>query len=206
MSTIITVNVRNNSANLQNMFFFQKPADYTGGPQVYTNSLYTAPLLPNATSGAVLTFSINMQFYAGAQQQVNPPRVGESCGMLSASQPIGLTPASGGTPTNNTTSMILTPSLGLSVPVSTDGPQAGSFRIITPTYNPIALYNIGSAVNTVQGGIALSNFVEAQPTQNVDCQPVLKFYVATGTYTAGTVMNFTSSSATAALCDATPGY
>lgn len=103
--------------------------------------------------------------------------------------------------------MTVSPSLGLSVPVSTSGPQTGSFRIITPVFNPVLNnYNAGSAVQTLTGGITLSNFVTAQPNSNLDCQPIIIFYVQTGTYTAGTVMNFTSSSATAAVCNATPGY
>lgn len=207
MPTPITINVKNNSSSLQNFFFFQQPAIYTGGQSVYTNSLYTQALLPYATSGAVLTFSVILQYYAGVQQQVQPPQVGQPSGQLAASQPIGLTPAAGGAPTNNTTTMTASPSLGLSVPVSTSGPQTGSFRIITPVFNPVLTnYNAGSAVQTLTGGITLSNFVTAQPNSNLDCQPIIIFYVQTGTYTPGTVMNFTSSSATAAVCDATPGY
>jgi len=207
MATMITINVRNNSPVLQNFFFFQQPAIYTGGAQVYSNSLYSQALLPYATSGAVLTFSMVLQNYAGVQQQIMPPQVGQPSGQLAAIQPIGLTPAPGGAPTNNATTMTVSPSLGLSVPVTTSGPQQGSFRIITPVFNPVlANYNAGSAVQTLMGGIILSNFVTAQPNTNLDCQPIIKFYVQTGTYTAGTVMNFTASSATAALCDATPGY
>lgn len=207
MATTITINVRNNSSLLQNFFFFQQPAVYVGGQEVYTNSLYSQAVLPYASSGAVLTFSVVLQYYAGVQQQVNPPVIGQPSGQLAASQPIGLTPAQGGTPTNNTTMMTVSPSLGLSIPVSTAGPQAGSFRIVSPVFNPVlANYNAGSAVQTLTGGIILSNFVTAQPNNNIDCQPIIKFYVQTGTYTAGTVMNFTSSSATAAVCDATPGY
>ena len=207
MATTITINVTNNSPTVQNFFFFQQPAVYSGGAQVYTNSLYTQTLLPYATSGAVLTFTMVLQYYAGVQQQVSPPQVGQASGQLAAIQAIGLTPASGGTPTNNTTNMTVSPSLGLSVPVSTSGPQAGSFRIVTPTYNPVLnAYNAGSAVQALSGAITLSNFVTAQPNTNLDCQPVIKFYVQTGTYTPGTVMNFTSSSVNAALCDATPGY
>jgi hypothetical protein len=207
MATPITINVRNNSSVLQNFFFFQQPAVYTGGQEVYTNSLYTQALLPYSTSGAVLTFSVILQFYAGVQQQVSPPIVGKPSGQLAASQPIGLTPAPGGAPTNNTTTMTVKPSLGLSVPVSSSAPQTGSFRIITPVFDPVlANYNAGSAVQTLTGGITLSNFVTAQPNSNLDCQPVIIFYVQTGTYTPGTVMNFTSSSATAAVCNATPGF
>ncbi|HTV38859.1 MAG TPA: hypothetical protein VMF12_20700, partial [Xanthobacteraceae bacterium] len=65
MATTITINVRNNSSLLQNFFFFQQPAVYVGGQEVYTNSLYAQPVLPYASSGAVLTFSVVLQYYAG---------------------------------------------------------------------------------------------------------------------------------------------
>lgn len=207
MAAPITINVRNNSPSLQNFFFFQQPASYAGGAQVYSNSLFTQPLLPYATSGAVLSFSLLFQHYAGVQQQVIPPIVGQPSGQLAASQAIGLTPPQGVTPTNNTTTMTVSPSLGLSIPIPTSGPPVGSFRITTPVYNPVLTnYNAGSALQTLTGGIILSNFITAQPNSNLDCQPALIFYVATGTYSAGTVVNFTSSSATGAVCDATPGY
>lgn len=207
MPTPITIVVTNNSPTVQNFFFFQKPAIYIGGQEVYSNSLYTAPLLPFTTSGASLTYSLLLQFYAGAQQQVSPPVVGQSSGQLSAIQAIGLTPAPGGQPSNNTTTMTLTPSLGLSPAVSTVGPEAGSFRIVTPTFNPIVdLYNAGAAVQALDGEVTLSNFVTCPPTSNLDCQPILQFYVQTGNFTPGTVMNFTASSINAALCDATEGY
>jgi hypothetical protein len=204
MATMITINVTNNSPTLQDFFFFQGPALYGGGQQVYSNSLYTSALLPYATSGAVLSFTMILQNYAGVQQQVSPPQIGMPSGQLSATQAINVT---GSAPTANTTTMMVSPSLGLSVPVFTSGPQHGSFRIVTPAYNPVlAAYNAGSAVHTLQGGVILSNFVTAQPNINLDCQPTVKFYVQTGTYTPGTVMNITSSSINAALCDATPGY
>ncbi|WP_420134456.1 hypothetical protein [Rhodopseudomonas sp.] len=207
MPTTITINVTNNSNVLQNFFFFQQPAAYSGGQQVYTNSLYSQALLPYSTSGAVLTFTMILQYYAGVQQQVQPPQVGQPSGQLAAIQAINLTSASGGPQTNNTTNMTVSPSLGLSVPAYTAGPQAGSFRIVTPTFNPVLTnYNAGSAVQSLSGAITLSNFVTVQPNNNLDCQPIIKFYVQTGSYTAGTVMNFTSSSINAALCDATPGF
>jgi NADH:ubiquinone oxidoreductase subunit 6 (subunit J) len=84
MATTITINVTNNSPTVQNFFFFQQPAVYSGGAQVYTNSLYTQTLLPFATSGAVLTFTMVLQYYAGVQQQVSPPQVGIPSGQLAA--------------------------------------------------------------------------------------------------------------------------
>lgn len=206
MATTITINVTNKSSYLQNFYFFQQPAIYTGGQEVYTNSLYTQALLPHKTSGAMLSFQIVLQYYAGVEQQIVPPAVGQASGQLAAIQAIDLTPAAGGAQTNNTTSMMVQPSLGLSPSVSTKGPQAGSFRIITPTFNPtLGNYNAGSAVQSLTGAITMSNFVTAQPNNNLDCQPVIMFYVQTGTFTPGTVMNFTNSSINAAICDATQG-
>ena len=206
MSTLITINVTNNSVFTQNIFFFQEPARYVGGHEVYSNSLYTNTLQPYDNSGAVSTFSVLLQYYAGVQQQVTPPQIGQPSGYESAIRPIDLTPAAGA-PTNNTTNMTLTPSLGLSLPTSSNGPLPGSFRIVTPAFNPgLTPYNAGSAVQRLGGGIILSNFVTAQPSQNIDCQPILKFYVSTGSYLPGTVMDFTNSSATAALCDASTGF
>jgi hypothetical protein len=204
MATMITINISNNSPTPQSFFFFQQPAQYRGGAQVYTNSLFTAPLLPKESTGAVLSFTMMLQYYAGVQQQMAPPAVGQPSGQRVAGQAIGLTPAPGSQPTANTTTMSVSPSLELSAPVSTVGPQPGSFRIVTPTYNStLAAYNAGSAIQTSQGGVTLSNFVTAQPNINLDCQPVFKFYVEKGIYTAGTVINFTQSSAYAAVCDAT---
>jgi hypothetical protein len=77
--------------------------------------------------------------------------------------------------------------------------------VTTPVFQPPAVFNVGSAV-AANGGIVLSNFVQADPNSNTDCQPILKFYVQTGDYTPGAVMNFTQSSATAALCDFTGGH
>jgi hypothetical protein len=208
MAAPITINVTNGSLSLQNFFFFQQPAHYSASAEVFTNSLYTAPLLPSSTSGAMLSFTPILQVYAGVQQQVKPPQVGQLSGLLSAMQPIAVAPPAGAALANDTTTMTVSPSLGLSVAASsTPGPPAGSFRIVVPTFNPVlAKYNAGLAVQSISGQIILSNFVTAQPTSNLDCQPAMIFYVATGSYGAGTVINFAGSTANAAKCDATPGF
>ena len=146
-----------------------------------------------------------MQFYAGIQEANNPPAVGQSSGYSSASRPIDLAlPQGEPNEVNDYTEAGLDP-LTLSVPVFGVGIQPGAFRINTPTFSSPPFYNVGSAVSC-QGSIVLSNFVQANPNSNTDCQPILKYYVATGTYTPGTVMNFTQSSASAATCDFTGGY
>jgi hypothetical protein len=202
MSTLLTINVRNFAPQAQSFYFFQEPAKYTGAGQVYSNSLYHAYLGSYNDTGAILTFRVNLQFYAGIQQTNQMPAVGQSSGYLSASRPIELTKASGA-PTNNSTMASVNP-VGLAPATYTQAVQNGAFRITTPVYDLGNSYNVGSAVE-VQGGIVLSNFVLANPNSNTDCQPILKFYVQTGQYTPGTVMNFTQSSVSAAVCDFTEG-
>ena len=201
MSTLLTINVTNNEAT-QGFYFFQQPAIYTGGGQVYSNSLYSQTLANYGTSGSQLTFEVNLQFYAGIQQANTVPQVGQSSGYSSASRAIDLATTDG--KGNDSTIASVNP-LSLSAPANTAGVQPGAFRITTPVFSAPPYYNVGSAVN-VNGGIVLSNFVQANPNSNTDCQPILKYYVATGLYTPGAVMNFTQSSATAALCDFTGGY
>lgn len=207
MSTLYTINVTNNSPTNQAFFFFQKPAVYTGGANVYSNSIYNQELQPYASSGAVLTFLFQQQYYAGVQTRVQPPIVGQASGYTTASQPIDLTMQSG-VETNNTTLMSVNPSLGLTPASYTPGVQPGAYRIVTPQFNPtLKQFNAGLAVkNSLTGAVVLSNFINAEPSKNIDCQPVLTFYVQTGGYEAGTVINFTTSSVGAAKCDTTTGY
>ena len=207
MDTLITINIVNNSSSFHDFFVFQQPAIYTGGQQVYSNSLWSQGILPSSQGGSSATFTMLQQSYAGVQQQIVPPAVTAVSGYSSAIRAIGLTPAAGGTPTNNTTNMIISPALGLTPPTSTTGPQTGAFRIVTPQYNPtVTPYNAGLASQSPSGLVTLSNFVVAQPKQNIDCQPVLKFYVQAGDDKPGTVIHFTNSSISAALCDATTGF
>lgn len=205
MSTLIRINVTNNSPYVNNFFFFQQPAEYTGGEEVFSNSLLSTTILPASQGGSVYTFLLNLQYYAGVQQRFTLPEVGKPSGYMSAIQPVEITPATGSV--NNSVTMMNKPALGLKPAVADSGVQKGAFRIVSPVYNPgLEQYNGGSAVRMPNGSVVLSNFVTIKPSTNLDCQPVLKFYVQTGDYSAGTVMNFTSSSVNAALCDATEGF
>jgi len=202
MSTILTINVTNRGNFTQVFYFFQQPAVYSGGSSVYVNSLYCQSLGNYDATGAMLTFQVNMQSFAAIQQAFSSPMVGQSSGYATASRAIELAPASG--TANDWTTASVDP-LGLSQPTAGVGVQPGAFRITTPTYSQPAIYNIGSAAQ-VNGGVVLSSFVMANPANNTDCQPILKYYVQTGNYTAGTVMNFTQSSINAAVCDFTGGF
>jgi hypothetical protein len=204
MSNKYTINLTNNSPNTQDFFFFQKPAIYTGGRQIYANSIYQTALR-GKDSGAVFTFNLLQQYYAGVQDQVQNLVVGEASGFTTVYKEISLTPASGN-PTLNGVTMELNP-LGLTNPASTPDVEPGAFRIITPEFNPVTnKYNIGLAIkNESDGSIVLSNFINAEPAKNIDVQPVLEFYLQTGSYQAGSVVNFTTSSIGAAICDTTQG-
>jgi hypothetical protein len=204
MFPTITINVQNKSDTVQNFFFFQSPPTYSGGSEIYSNSLASYQLAPYASSGTILTFQCTLEPMAGVQQTHDTPVVGTFSGYSSASQPMEVaTP--GGTGKDKTL-MAVSP-LGLSPAVNQPGVQPGCFRIVTPAFDSnLYKYNAGSALRTSMGGVVLSNFVLAGPNQSIDIKPTMKFYVQTGTYTAGVVVSFTQSSATAALCDATPGY
>jgi hypothetical protein len=207
MAASLTLNIRNNSANLQNFFVFQQPSTFSGSGIVYATSLFTSPLLPFNTSGAILSVTVMLSpgtAYAGVQQRQGTPTVGQLCGGIAAIQPVALAPP----PPQpvNTTTMSSRP-LGLSPPVYTAGPQAGAFRIAIPSFDPtLNQFNAGAAIENLDQSITISNFVTAQPLTNLDCQPVQRFYVQIGNHPPHTVIDFASVSQNAASCDFTPGY
>ncbi|WP_371345657.1 hypothetical protein [Ancylobacter sp. IITR112] len=202
MSTLLTINVTNRTSATQDFYFFQQPSIYTGGSMAYSNALYCRTLGVYDYTGSVLTFQVNIQPYACIQQTNTQPQVGQPSGFAPAFRAIDLAPASG--TANDCTTASVDP-LGLSPPTVGQNVPAGAFRIITPTYQPSAMYNIGSAVQ-VNGSPVLSNFVVASPANTTDCQPILRYYVQTGSSMPGTVISFTHSSVFAAMCDFTGGH
>jgi hypothetical protein len=206
MSTTYTINVTNNSSVNQDFFIFQQPAIYVGGPAPYTNALYQELVAPAKNGGGVMTFEMTQQFYAGVQEQFMAPAVGAVSGGTTSCQPINTTLAAGAA--SNATTFTIKP-LALAEPATNADVQSGAFRITAPIYVPgqDGNYNVGLAsLPKIPGAPAImSSFIAAQPNQFVDCQPIMKFYVATGSYTPGTVVNFTSASVTAVVCDATDG-
>ncbi|CAN7377978.1 hypothetical protein [Duganella sp. LjRoot269] len=207
MSTTYTINVTNNSGSNQDFFIFQEPAQYSGGATPYTNALYQEQVAPASGGGGVMTFEMTQQFYAGAQEQFMTPAIGAVSGGTTTCQPVNITPATG-TITNNAVNFSIDP-IALPAATSLDTVQKGAFRIVAPVFVPGVQgnYNVGLAsLPKIPGAPAImSSFIVAQPNQYVDCQPIMKFYVATGSYTPGTVVNFTSASNVSVVCDATDG-
>jgi hypothetical protein len=210
-STLISINVTSKSPQPQNFFFFQQPAIYTGGLTVYSNSLFNGSLPPfNPNTGSQISFLNTLQYYAGVQNSnTSAPPVGQTSGYNTAWAAIALqsNPPSGTNACSANFTQMNGTQLALSAPVANPAVQPGAFRIVMPTWTPGQYsFNAGSATqNMTTGNVVLSNFVLANPTTNLDCQPVLKYYVQTGTFTPGTVMSFTASSIGAGLCDATNG-
>lgn len=207
MSTQYTVIVENNSPNAQEFFFFQQPAVYSGGAKVYTNSVGHGSLPPyDPQRTSQVEFTLLQQYYAGVQRQSSPPVVGQVQTGLVSQVDIDIAPSSGPTPPDGTTVVIGDDSLYLDMPVVTPGVELGAFRITTPSYAPSQhQFNVGLSTTNNDGEVLLSNFISGEPSKNTDVQPIVKFYVNTGSYKAGTVVNFNTSSATAAVCDATAG-
>lgn len=209
MSTLLTINVTNARENKETFFIFQQPAVYHGGQKVYSNSIYNRTLGP-ASQGAQLTFQSNFQYYAVVQEaNTATPVVGKSSGYESAIQQIDIAAKNNTPPQADNAVMIWDTNekiLGLLKPVNNPEVQEGAFRILTVTFmSPPDYFNVGSGC-IVNDKIILSNFIVAPPTKDVDCQPILKFYIQTGDYTPGVVMNFTTASHGAAECDFTGGY
>lgn len=200
MSTQLTINLQNQNST-QEFYFFQRPAIYSGGGQVYSNCLYSQTLQNFDAGGSVLTFQISLQYYAGIEQAHGTPRIGEPSGFSFATRPVDLAPLI--STANDWTTASLNP-LGLSTPAPPVAVRPGAFRITTPVYAEPEVYNVGLALE-VNGGIMLSNFVVADPSSNTDCLPMLIYYVQTGSCMPGSVIDFTQSSVNAAMCDFTGG-
>lgn len=210
MSTLYSIIVENKSPFPQEFYFFQKPAQYSGGVKVFSNSLGNFGL-PAYTPGtnSQLPFKLLKQYYAGVQKQMAPPTVGHSqIGQVSQAD-IDIASASGNQNTKDGTTVIIDDerhSIYLTPAINTPGTQLGAFRITTPPFNPIEhKINVGLSIMNHRGEILLSSFAEGQPNKHIDVQPIVKFYVNTGSYKPGTVVNFTTSSVNAAVCNATDG-
>ena len=203
MPKLLTINVKNLGREVRGFYFFQQPVKFSDGSPVYSNSLYSQSLGSYDSTGSILTFQVDMQYFAAIQQANSRPQVGQVSGHLFASRAVDLAPATGAA--GDWTTASVSP-LGFMRPQAGAGVRAGAFRITTPAYPPSAFYyNVGSAVQ-VDGGVRLSSFVVANPDNDADFQPILKYYVQLGNPHAGAVINFQQSSVNAAVCDFSGGY
>ncbi len=206
MSTEIKIVVTNKSSKQKEIFFFQQPAKYNGEEGVYSNSILSTPLPPFSESGSKYEFGVREIYYAGVVEVKGEIIPGKPYGFMTARQLVDLAPAAGaGEIKPNCVNVKINP-LGIEAAKIDPTVAAGAFRICSPVFDPERKrYLAGAAIEKSDESIVLSSFVEMESNTRLDCQPVIKFYVATGAYQAGTIMNFISSSRSAAECDATEG-
>jgi len=175
MSSLITINITNNSSETCDFFFFQEPACYDGHVEVYANSLQTAPVVPLAQGGVAYSFCIDTACRPGVQG---------AHGMPVAGRPSGYAPA-----------------------VQPGGRSGGRLRVMAPGFDDsVHAINAGCALRADGGGVVLSNFVQAAPSEILDCEPVARFYVAVGHYPTGTVVDLPNALRAPGLCDARQGH
>jgi hypothetical protein len=85
--------------------------------------------------------------------------------------------------------------------------QDGLLRIVSPNFDPAQhVINAGCAMRVDGGGAVLSNFVQTEPDEVLDCHPVAVFHVAIGRYPTGTVVDLAGAMADPALCAGTQGH
>lgn len=203
MSTHYKIIVESESKSRQHFYFFQQPAEYVGGVDPYTNSMADGILSPDADEDQ-LVFTLEEQYRAGAQKTIEPPKVGEA--IVGKSSQVEIELASDGKTKNSTELKIDNDTVHLEKPVFNSDVSKGSFRICIPQFDPSnKSYIVGLGSINEDNEFLLSSFINADPKTNVDVKPIMKFYVATGNYTRGTVVDFTQSSENAAVCDATDG-
>lgn len=213
MSDLFAINVSNAQSVRSSFFLFQQPALF-GKTAGTPNSLYCGTVLP-AEDGAQLALRLDATAYAMVVE-IDPPapisHMAPSPGVIGvhqvASQQIDLAAPSDSPALAQSTTMIWDStgrSLGLAKPSHQQGVPAGAFRIQTATFAPPDAFQVGAGA-VVNGAKVLSSFIGAKPQLTVDCAPVQKYYIAAGSETFGTPLNFAQASKNAQLCDFTSGH
>jgi hypothetical protein len=204
-TTTYKVTVQNHSPYEQNFFFFQSQPIYTGNNEIFSNSLGTQFMKGNPDNFVEqIKFELELEFTASVQRQKETPTVGRAQTGKISQETMSLTTATNSKDNMITMEIDKNKEAALGVLQSSDEVPSGCFRITTPPFSGAAQYNIGTG-SQVDGLNVMSNFITGQPNLNYDIQPVLKFYVAVGSSTQGNVINYTTESVTAALCDGTKG-
>jgi len=211
--------VINNSSQSQPFSLFQAPSAYGTTAQVVSTSLDCQPLRPFSEAGTTLSFSVDSQVYAGAQETM-PSTFKNSTSeshLLSRSLAAASAPQTSavqkvnptkdvGSGAANFTIMSVDP-VGLSPAIAKDGLPLGAFCISVPSYTPpVPLYKIGNAAVNQDGSVILSSFIQAPPNQLVLITVSQVFYVAAASFPTGSVIDYTTAMSSAAECDFSKGY
>jgi hypothetical protein len=220
MTSQYSIIIKNMSGQTMSFYAFQKQAAFANGgsvPAILSGSLACGNLAPNASSGAQLDFSFDVQNYVGAKSTATASSqvtFNASLSMVSAKtasssaaavQPIDLTASTPGQTTGNSSVLFVDP-LGLSAASYQPGLPAGAFGIQVPSFTPVPMPQLycGCAAINQDGSITLSSFIAPLPNSQVNCTPFAIFYVGAGNHPVGQTVTY--ATAQAAECDFTTGY
>ena len=182
-ATTYNIHISNNSGAFKNYFVFAKPpvvSNVLG--EVYSNAWVTFPDTPSSGSGFI-SYTDEMYAYWGTVEKMVAPGVEVSSGQ---SLPVQLGP--GGTDYYFTARP---PSYDLTK-TANDAP-AGQFSITSaPDFNTGAPFVFGLAKTNNIGLVAPVATFAGQPNTTFNIAPVTNFWVSTGSYTAGTVIDVTA--------------
>jgi len=184
------------------VYFFNSPALFNDNDATFVNSLATKVVQPKKRSQATFTFS--QKNYAAALNHN-----GVQSGPVTANS-IAIMPISFGKYTDldidkNGDPFLNTPRDHEEGEHPTAG---GSFIINVPTFPALSPtspeYHIGLGA-IVNDRDTITSFIKPLPGMTYTVQPVVKFYIQVGSKDRHDIVNFTGSSATAAVCDASTG-
>jgi hypothetical protein len=180
------IHVLNSSGFTKSYVLFMQPPQVTatgGQPVVYTNAWVTFDsVLPNGMDSVTYTDS-TFAYWATATMPVGPgTTMGQSGFAAVDTSQQDSVPFAGATPVGFGT-------------VSTGGAMSGSYRIIAGSdFNASNGYLFGLArPGNVPGAPSpVATFV-AEPNDTFNVTPVINFYVADGSYTAGAIIDYTQA-------------
>ncbi|MDH6298750.1 hypothetical protein [Agrobacterium fabrum] len=219
MSALYKIVVINNSSQAQPFSLFQAASGYDSPAQVVSTSLDCQPLRPFSEAGTTLSFSVDAQIYAGAQETMpntfknsmaeshflSRSLIAASAPQTFAVQKVNPTQDIGSSAANFTI-MSVDP-VGLSPAIAKEGLAPGAFCISVPSYTPpVPSYKIGNAAVNQDGSVILSSFIQAPPNQLVAITVSQVFYVAAVAYPTGSVIDYPTAASAAAKCDFSTGY
>lgn len=219
MSALFKIVVINNSSQSLPFSLFQAASRYDSPAEVVSTSLDCQPLRPFSQAGTALSFSVDPQVYAGAQETMpnsfsnsttQSYLLSRSLAAADASQTTAVqkvSPTQGtGSSSANFTIMSVDP-VGLSPAVAKENISPGAFCISVPAYTPpVPSYKIGTAAVNQDGSVILSSFIQAPPNQLVSITVLQIFYVAAYAYPTGSVIDYATATSSAAECDFSAGY
>ncbi len=190
-----TIQILNNSGFAKSYVAFMKPPIVTGSggnPQVYTNAWATFPSITNNGFDSVTYTDTTYAYWGATPEELSP----------------GTVMSWGGTALVDTGQQDSVEFSGEAPygfgPVTHGGAMTGSYRIIAEQDFTAASGFVFGMAKAGQTAVPapVATFL-AQPNDTFNVTPVVQFYVADGSYTAGEVIDVSVTSTQSAMIDFT---